>query len=186
MNCETFEILLADYLDGVLPAAERHTFVRHRETCAACASLAQDAEEATAFIARAAEVDPPPALVPGILRVTLAAREPKPHGRGITAWINRTFAPVLQPRIALGAVMALLTLALIDPFSTAPKSTLSVSSLNPVHIWNSIDYGTSRIWDRAVKNYESTRLVYEVREQVSDWADATGFSLDPAVNEERK
>jgi anti-sigma factor RsiW len=190
MNCGIFEILLADYLDGTLPAAEKDAFLLHLETCSACAALTADAGEATAFIARAAEIDPPPALIADILQATNAGREPKPHGIGLSGWINRVFAPVLQPRVVLGAVMALITIALIDPFSTpsgtAPQGNFSAASLNPAHLWNSIDYTTNRIWDRAVKNYESTRLVYEVREQVDDWAEASGIRLDPATAQETK
>ena len=62
MNCAEFEILLADYMDGTLPASDRDAFVRHLDSCAACAALAEDARAAVAFIGRASEVEPPPGI----------------------------------------------------------------------------------------------------------------------------
>ena len=47
MNCAEFEILLADYMDGTLPANDRDAFVRHLDSCAACAALAEDARAAS-------------------------------------------------------------------------------------------------------------------------------------------
>jgi anti-sigma factor RsiW len=166
MNCAAFEVLLADYIDGALAAGQRDAFAHHLETCPACAVLAEDVRAATAFMARAWEVEPPSGLTANILHATIAGREPKLHGRGLSGWINRTFAPVLQPRIVLGVVMALLSLALIGPFGNTRGNA---ASLDPARVWTSIDNGTNRIWDRAVKNYESTRLIYEVKEQVDDW-----------------
>jgi len=40
-----------------------------------------------------------------------------------------------------------------------------------VKLWASLDDRTHRIWDRAVKSYESMRLVYEVRSQINDWTE---------------
>jgi hypothetical protein len=40
-----------------------------------------------------------------------------------------------------------------------------------VRLWTTVDYQANRIWDRAVKDYESTPLVYEVKAQVDDWAE---------------
>ena len=34
---------------------------------------------------------------------------------------------------------------------------------------DTLDTRGHRVWDRAVKGYESMRLVYEIRNQISDW-----------------
>jgi hypothetical protein len=39
-----------------------------------------------------------------------------------------------------------------------------------VRIWTSLDDRTHRIWGRAVKSYQSIRVVYEVKNQLDDWA----------------
>jgi hypothetical protein len=174
LNCAQFEILLADYLDGTLAAGapsseERDAFLRHPETCAACAILLEDAEAALGFMERAAEADPPPALVGRILHATNGGWELKLRSGGIRGWINRTFAPVLQPRIVMGALLTMMSLTMLTRCGGAQKKTLTAADLDPVRIWTSLDDRTHRIWDRAVKGYESIRLVYEVKTQIDEW-----------------
>ena len=60
MNCSDFEILLCDYLDGTLAPEQRRSVEAHRDACPACAELARDVVGVTAFIERAAAVEPPP------------------------------------------------------------------------------------------------------------------------------
>lgn len=168
LNCAQFEILLADYLDGVLVAGERDGFQRHLESCAACAVLLEDAELALAFIERSAEADPPPALITKILHSTNGGWELKLRSGGIRGWINRTFAPVLQPRVVMGAMLTMISLTMLTRCSGAPK-TLTAADLDPVRLWTSLDDRTHRIYDRAVKGYESMRLVYEVKLQIDEW-----------------
>jgi hypothetical protein len=169
MSCAEFETLLADWIDETLAATERAAFVRHLETCAACAALLQDATAAVAFIDRAADVEMPPALVSKILQATNSGWEFKLRGRGISGWINRTFAPVLRPRFVMGAVLTLVSATMLT--RCAPNRTLTPADLDPVRLWTSLDDRTHRIWDRAVKSYESMRLVYEVKNQINDWTE---------------
>ena len=67
MNCAEIEILICDYVDGTLPAAQRAEVERHLADCPACAELARDSAAAVAFMERAADVEPPPELVTRIL-----------------------------------------------------------------------------------------------------------------------
>jgi hypothetical protein len=171
MQCAEFEILLADYLDETLAApgreTERDAFVRHLESCAACQALAEDSKYAVGFMDRAAEIEPPPVLLTKILHATNAGWEFKLRGRGFSGWINRTFAPVLRPRLVLSAMLTLVSLTMLTRCDGV--KTLTASDLDPVRVWTSLDDRTHRIWDRAVKSYESMRLVYEVKNQINDW-----------------
>ena len=168
-SCAEFEMLLADWLDETLPASQRDTFVRHVESCPACAALLEDASAAVAFMDRAADVAMPPALVSKILTATNSGWEFKLRGQGISGWINRTFAPVLRPRFVMGAVLTLVSATMLT--RCAPNKTLTAADLDPVHLWSSLDDRTHRIWDRTVKSYESMRLVYEVKNQINDWTE---------------
>ena len=173
MSCAEFEMLLADWIDETLagPArqTERAAFVRHLESCAACAALLEDATAAVAFMDRAADVEMPPALVSKILQATNSGWEFKLRGRGINGWINRTFAPVLRPRFVMGAMLTLVSATMLT--RCAPNHTLTAADLDPVRLWTSLDDRTHRIWDRTVKSYESMRLVYEVKNQINDWTE---------------
>jgi hypothetical protein len=174
LSCAEFELLLADWIDETLAApareAERDAFVRHLESCAACAALLEDASSAVAFMERAADVEMPPALVSKILQATNSGWEFKLRGRGVSGWINRTFAPILRPRFVMGAMLTLVSATMMLS-RCAPARTLTPADLDPVRLWTSLDDRTHRIWDRAVKSYESMRLVYEVKNQINDWAE---------------
>ncbi len=174
LSCAEFEILLADYLDGTLtgPARldERDSFLRHLESCPSCAKLATDVRQAMSFMERAAEVEPPPALLTKILHSTNSGWELKLRGKGLRGWINRTFAPVLRPRFVLGAVFTMISATMLTQCAGGPKTTLTAADLDPVRVWTALDNKTQRIWDRAVKSYESMRLVYVIKSQLNDWS----------------
>ncbi len=173
MNCAEFEVLLADSMDGALAApdreAERNAFAQHLESCEACAEMSREVRSAMAFMELAAEPEPPQPLVGKILHATNSGWELKLRSGGIRGWINRKFAPVLQPRFVMGAMLTVMSLTMLTRCASGPKSTLTAADLDPVRLWSSLDTRGHRIWDRAVKGYESMRLVYEIRNQISDW-----------------
>src|SRR6185312_2542519 len=174
LSCAEFETLLADWIDETLglstqAVSERAAFTRHLESCAACKALAEDAASAVNFMERAAGVEMPPELVSKILHATNSGWELKLRRRGITGWINRAFAPILRPRVVMGAVLTLMSATMLT--RCAPHQTLTPADLDPVRLWSSLDLRAHRVWGRAVKSYESMRLVYEVKSQINDWTE---------------
>jgi anti-sigma factor RsiW len=157
MTCTEFEILLADYLDGTLAAAEKAAIEEHRNACSSCAELALDAAGAVAFIERAAAVDPPPAMVNRILfEVTSGASRSVIKPSWVERLLGRRAGFVLQPRFAMGMAMAVISLAMVGQF------------------WGAAESGVARTWDRAVKGYENLQFVYEVQTQLEEWAQQRG------------
>jgi anti-sigma factor RsiW len=181
MNCAEFEILLADYIDGTLAPAQISAFNSHRESCAACALLAADAGSGVAFMERAAAVEPPPELIGRILHATGSGWELRKRGPGLRGWINRAFAPVLQPRFVMGALLTLMSLTMLT--RGLPARPMTAADLDPVRIWSALDARTHRIWDRAVKTYESMRLVYEVRSQLNEWSEQQKEAEEAAADQ---
>ena len=170
LSCTQFEELLADHIDGMLTdAATRADFEQHQATCQACAELAADAVSAVSFLQIAAVPEPPPALLTKILHETNSGWELKLRGKGARGWINRFFAPVLKPRLVMGAMMTLMSVTMLSRCAGDPKKVLTAADLDPVRLWSSLDDRTHRIWDRTLKSYESMRVVYEVRNQINDW-----------------
>ncbi len=203
LSCEQFEILLADHLDGELKAParaeDRAAFEEHRKSCAACAALAEDAAGALAFMEIAAEVEPPPELLTNILHATESGWEFKLRAKGWRGRINRFFAPVLQPRFVMGAMLTLMSVTMLTRCAGGPKQTLTAADLDPVRLWTSLDDRTHRLWDRTVKSYESMRLIYEIKSQINEWqqqqaeadeaaadAKAEGKKLPSPANQEKK
>lgn len=173
LTCEQFEALLADYIDGELGsslrAADRAAFEQHLAQCPACAQLTEDAQSALAFMETAADVEPPPALAAKILEATQSGWEFKLRARGVRGWVNRLFAPVLRPRFVMGAMMTMMSLTMLSRCAGDPRKPMTAADLDPVRLWSSLDDRTQRLWDRTVKSYESMRLVYEIRSQLSEW-----------------
>jgi hypothetical protein len=153
ITCREFEILLADYLDGTLGTEEKTAVELHRDGCASCGELAQDAAGAVVFMERAATVDAPQALVSRIvLEVTNGTTRNVIQPSWIERLLGRRGAFVLQPRFAMSMAMAVLSLAMVGRF------------------WDSAENRIQRSWDRTVKGYESMQLVYDVRSQLDEWA----------------
>jgi anti-sigma factor RsiW len=173
INCAEFEVLLADSMDGVLDApgreAERDAFAQHLKSCEACAAMAKEVQSAVAFMELAAEPEPPRELTGKILQATNSGWELKLRSKGVWGWINRKFAPVLQPRFVMGAMLTVMSLTMLTRCASGPKSTMTAADLDPTRLWSQLDSRGHRVWDRAVKGYESMRLVYEIRTQISDW-----------------
>ena len=173
INCAEFEVLLADSKDGALALpgreAERSAFAQHLESCEACAAMAEEVRSAMAFMEVAADPEPPQELVGKILHATNSGWQLKLRSPGIRGWINRKFAPILQPRFVFGAMLTIMSMTMLTRCAGGSKSTLTAADLDPTRIWTQLDSRGHRVWDRAVKGYESMRLVYEIRNQISDW-----------------
>ena len=128
-----------------------------------------NASGSAAVMEIAAEVEVPPALAGKILEATHAGWEFKLRAGGIRGWINRLFAPVLKPRFVMGAMMTMMSLTMLSRCAGDPRKPMTAADLDPIRIWSSLDDKTHRLWDRTVKSYESMRLVYEIKSQLSEW-----------------
>src|SRR5580700_2171710 len=138
-TCAEFEVLLADWIDGTLTGSpESQAFLRHLESCKACGELAKDTRFALGFMERAADVEVPPVLVSKILQATNSGWEFKLRGKGISGWINRTFAPVLKPRFVMGAVLTLMSMTIMARGCGLPVKTFTAADLDPVRLWTSL------------------------------------------------
>jgi hypothetical protein len=173
MRCNDLEALICDYVDGTLTAAERATVELHLASCASCRAMVEEASAAVAFIGRAAEVEPPPALVNHLLfEVRQGAARPVRERGG---WLARLLEPVLQPRFAMGMAMTILSFAMLARFAGVPVRQLRITDLEPARVWMAVEEKAWRSWDRAKKYYESLRLVYEIQQTLKEWTE------EPAV-----
>ncbi|MGH9627569.1 MAG: zf-HC2 domain-containing protein [Bryobacteraceae bacterium] len=172
MNCAEFEILLCDYLDGTLDAAGRRSIEAHQRECASCAAMARDAAGAVAFLNRAEEVEPPPELLTRIaFAIPREGSASEERAKGLWRRLSRWFQPVLQPRFAMGMAMTILSFSMLGRFAGIEVRQLKPSDLHPAHVWAAVDDKLHRTWDRAVKYYESLRLVYEVQARLQEWSE---------------
>jgi hypothetical protein len=164
MTCAEFEILICDYVDGTLDAAERAQVESHLSGCPSCAELAQDSAAAVAFMARAADVEPPPELVNRILFDAPWTKE-KSQSKA-REWMRAILSPILQPRFAMGIALTMLSLSII---AQGKMPRLQASDLQPAAIWRSLDQRVTYTWGRTVKFYNNLKFVYQIQTMLHEW-----------------
>jgi hypothetical protein len=168
MTCADFEVLLCDYVDGTLDAAQRHAIEEHQRECASCAEFARDVTGAVAFMERAEEIDAPPELLTRITFEIPTGGAPKKGWRAVFGgWLR----PVLQPKFAMGMAMTILSFSMLGRLAGIEARQFRPADLHPARVWAAADDKAHRAWARAVKYYENLRLVYEVRSRLQEWTE---------------
>src|SRR4051794_16354236 len=164
IDCAQFEILLADYLDGTLPESERTEVEGHAAGCEHCRELMADVQGAIRFLSTSEELVPPPELITRIAYHAPTGRIRQPFERQglISRMISEWLQPILQPRLAMGMAMTILSIAMLERCTGVKMQHVQPEDLNPVRIWGGIEDKTVRLKDRAVKYYENLRWVYEI------------------------
>ena len=178
MNCADVEILLADYVDGTLRGDAASALEAHLAGCAACAELARDSAQAVEFIQRAAAVEAPPELVTRILfEVTAGPSRAVIKPSLVRRLFGRWLEPILQPRVAMGMAMTVLSFAMIGRFTNVRQ--LTPADLDPVRVWTAAEDRVVRLYNRGVKYYESLRVVYEIQTRLKEWAEEQPATQQP-------
>ncbi|MBL8176263.1 MAG: zf-HC2 domain-containing protein [Bryobacterales bacterium] len=169
MTCAEFELLLCDFVDGTLGPAEREAAEAHIGACESCREFAADAAAAVSFMERAAVIEPPAALVTKILQQTPARQPVTVKAKSAFGqWMSSLFEPILRPRLVMGMAMTILSFAMLGRFAGIEARQLRASDLHPVKVWEAAEDKMHRSWNRAVKYYESLRIVYEVQSMLRD------------------
>lgn len=181
--CAAVDALLSEYLEGTLGPAERALVEAHLADCPACAELAADAAEGLRFLAEAREPEVPPFLVNRILhQAPTRWTEALSRRDGFRGWINRRLEPVLQPRFVMGAMMTVLSLAMMTRCAGAPAGrALTSADLDPARVWSAFDDRLHRTWERTLMTYESMRVVYEVQTRLREWRQSEADAADAAI-----
>jgi len=177
MQCNEFDVLLTDALDGVLSGTGLDRFQAHARSCATCGPLLAEAESGRSWLKGLSEVEPPVNLVMNILastsgidtqRLRVTTRSAQPH----ISWWERTqasllepiWATVRQPRFAMSFGMAFFALSVVLTVAGVRPADLRQVSLRPSAIRHAY-YSTQA---HVVHYYENVRIVYEVESRVRE------------------
>jgi anti-sigma factor RsiW len=192
MNCAEFESILADYVDGTLPTPERVAVDLHAAECAACREFKAEVTGMAALLERVEDVNAPAEL---ITRIAYQA----PRGRSRDAldvfgfWPelkSKWLDPLLQPRLAMGMAMTVLSFSMLARCTGAPVQHLQAADLNPSRVLANFEDRMVRTRDRVVKNYENLRVVYEIESRLNDIqqqnSDTGPAKSDPAKSDQGK
>src|SRR5215469_7576460 len=158
MNCAEIEILICEYVDGTLAAAQRAEVERHCAACPACTALVQDSAAAVAFMERAAEVEAPPEL---ITRMLFDA----PWQKSKSGWLPKIFNSVLQPKFALSMAMTILSFSMLF----GQFRQLRPADLQPTKVGADIEDRAYRTWARTMKFYDNLKFVYQIQTTLREW-----------------
>jgi hypothetical protein len=181
MQCNEFETLLGDAIDGVLTGTGLERFQAHARICRACGPLFAEAEAGRNWLKGLTEVEPPASLVTNILasttgvdtqRLRVTVRAPQPQ---ISWWehlqaslfesvLEPIWATVRQPRFAMSFGMAFFALSVGLTVAGVKPADLGQISLRPSAIRHT--YYATRA--QIVHRYENIRLVYEVESRVRE------------------
>jgi Putative zinc-finger len=177
LRCEEWEALLADALDGMMPAAENSSFESHSHSCAACAGLlaqSRQGQEWMKFLQFEPEV--PGDLVERILGRTSGAVAERPlaiYGAPIPAGADgvlplprRRF--VWDTRLMMTAAMAFFSIALTLNLAGVQLTHLKLADLTPASIETNLTRQFYGAKSQVVRYYDSLRFVYEVESKMRE------------------
>jgi hypothetical protein len=188
-HCGQCEAMLADAIDGTLSPEEQTLFDAHMAACSPCAQLLADARRGAAFldILRDPAPEPPPALLERILTLTSGTHASPTHlpvaafageaippaypnflpfpNRAAAAYRRSSLRQVLlQPRLAMTAAMAFLSIALTLDLTGVRLQDLRISDLAPSSLKRDFYSANAHV----VQYYEGLRVVYELESRVRD------------------
>lgn len=158
-NCLEVERLAPEYVEGLLGGEERARLERHLVECAACGSAVADMREALAICRAAEGLVVPHGLVARILEQTTGKLSWKDRLR---VWAR----PMLEPRLALGLAMALISFSIVLRAAGVDPTRLSVDDFRPSGVYERLDRQAHLASSRVVKYYRDLRIVYEIQTQL--------------------
>jgi hypothetical protein len=177
MQCNEFELLLADAIDGVLTGTGLGRFQAHARVCKACGPLFAEAEAGRNWLKGLTEVEPPASLVTNILasttgvdtqRLRVNARATQPQiswwervQASVAGYMEPIWATVRQPRFAMSFGMAFFALSVGLTVSGVKPGEAAQSVAQMVAHPSTIRHTYYNTQARVVRYYENIRVVYE-------------------------
>jgi hypothetical protein len=174
MQCNEFDLLLAEAIDGSLSGVRLERFQAHSRVCPGCGPLLAEAQAGRDWLKGLTEVEPPASMVNSILASTTGVDTQRLRAsvrvQPRISWLEHVraslfepiWATVRQPRFAMSFGMAFFALSVgLTVFGVKPADLRQIS-LRPTAIRHTY-YNTQA---RVVRYYENIRLVYEVQAAV--------------------
>src|SRR5262245_7019239 len=162
-TCEQTELLLTDYLDGLLPADEEHAFNLHVNSCERCTPLVSSVTHAMNSLRALPELETPPRFVYNVLDATLGPRETVSGWAAFLAWA-RGFA---SPKFAYGMVsMAATFLMIVTVSGSINWKKPKLADLAPANVYRNTNRQVHVAYGRATKYVSDLRVVYEIQSRL--------------------
>jgi anti-sigma factor RsiW len=177
LSCEEWEGLLADAMDGLLPATESSVFTAHSTECAMCAALlaaSKQGQEWMQFLHEEPEM--PADLVERILTRTSRAVADRPlavYGAPIPVGGAHVLGipmrrMVWDTRLMMTAAMAFFSIALTLNLAGVRITDLRLASLTPASLESNLTRQFYGAKSQVVRYYDNLRFVYEVESKMRE------------------
>jgi hypothetical protein len=161
-NCEQTELLLTDYLDGLLQPEQQRAFDVHVNGCERCTPLVASVTHAVANLRALPELEAPPRLVYNILDATLGPRETVSGWAAFRAWVRG----MASPRFAYGSLSVAATFLMLVTASGFNWKKPKIADLSPVNIYRGTNRQVHRAYARSTKYVSDLRVVYEIQSRL--------------------
>ena len=180
LRCDDWEALLADALDGRLPAAQTEAFHAHSAACAGCADLLDHAKQGQEWLEYLhAEPEIPAGLVSKILDKTVGAGAipvPVVAAAGTQAGMAAGVATVAIPwrrsfhetRLLMTVAMAFFSIALTLNMVGVRVTNLRLADLRPSNIGSTLSRQFYGARSSVVRFYDNMRFVYQLESRVRE------------------
>jgi anti-sigma factor RsiW len=172
MTRAEMEALICEYVEGTLEPRQRAEVERYLEAHPAEAEAVREALLARQVLEQAPPVEVPGELLTRILFEIRSQTAPVERGQdGFWARLIRTLGPVLQPRIAMGMAMTILSFSMLGHLAGLRFQQITAADLKPAALYAVVENQVIRIWERAVKYYEDLKFVYQIQSLVREWSE---------------
>jgi predicted anti-sigma-YlaC factor YlaD len=176
IQCSQFEALLAEALEGLLPAETMAAFDAHSQNCSLCGPMFTEAQEGMLLLRGMEELEPPKNLMHNILAATsMAASSKEQATRNRAGWLQRLWAParpllarVAQPRFVSSFAMAFFSLSLLLSLAGVRIKDLANLDLRPESLRKAVVLQFTQVEASVVKYYENMRWVYAIQTRVRE------------------
>ena len=161
-TCEQTELLLTDYLDGLLQPEQQHAFDLHVNSCERCTPLLASVTHALSSLHALPELELPPRFVYNVLDATLGPRETVTGWAAIRAWVRG----VASPRFAYGALSLAATYLMIVTVSGVNWKKPKLADLSPVNVSRNVNRQAHIAYAHSTKYFSDLRVVYEIQSKL--------------------
>jgi len=161
-TCEQTELLLTDYLDGLLQPEQQQAFDLHVNSCERCTPLVSSVTHAIASLRSLPEVETPPRFVYNILDATLGPRETVTGWAAVRAWVRG----LASPRFAYGSLSFATMFLMLVTVSGFNWKKPKMADLSPANIYRGADRRLHLAYARGTKYFSDLRVVYEIQSRL--------------------
>ncbi len=190
LNCDAWEAMLVDALDGTLAPADAAAFAAHSQSCDACGLLLEETRRGSEWLEFLREApEAPSGLVEKILAGTSGLPTPEQMlaAPGVAAvprepWLGMPMMMLqrhaAESRLIMTVAMAFFSIALTLNLSGVRLNQIHMTDLRPSVLASSLSHEYFTNYAHMRRYYENLRIVYILESQVNEMRRDNGPASD--------